>query len=321
MPKQREPSLLNHIAIDRPGGMNASLYLTKSQDSFIFYTDMIQSMTGFGSAENSDFSVEIRSLNHRYIDILMKMPPYMNQYEIPLRNILRERFKRGRIDVSISTNQSKATQLKINKDLAKNIYAALQDLQRELAIPGEIDIETLTSYREIFMEEKPRYDTDVLYSTFIEAVSTLEEMRVREGALLAEDIRQRVIALDEMNSSVKSLAPDEVKKWREKFTERLRLIVDAGTVDNARILQEAAIMAEKLDIAEEINRIENHVKQFIRILDDGNVIGKKLDFLLQEMNREVNTLAYKSGDSAISNLVVSMKTEIEKIREQVQNIQ
>lgn len=282
---------------------------------------MIQSMTGFGSATNHDFMVEIRSLNHRFIDISIKMPPYMSRYEIPLRNILKEKFRRGRLDVSISVNESQAPGLKINKHLARNIYAALRQLQEELSLPGEVRIETLTGYREILMEEEAGYDPEALYLVFREAASKLEEMRLREGKLLLEDIGKRLDILNDMNSRIKSMAPDEVVRWREKFTERLKLIVDTGAIDNNRIIQEAALMAEKLDISEEINRIENHIKQFVEILNNGDMMGKQLDFLLQEINREVNTLAYKSGDYSISKLVVEMKTEVEKIREQVQNVQ
>jgi len=278
-------------------------------------------MTGFGGAAGNDFTVEIRSLNHRYMDISIKMPPYMAQYEIPLRNILKGKFQRGKFDVSVSINSDKPPQLKINRNLAGSIYAVLLDLQKELSLPGTISIETLTEYREIIMEEEPHFDKDALQTTFHEAVSNLEAMRMREGSLLSDEIRGRIALLQEMHNEIKVRAPEEVIKWREKFTERLRLIVDAGMIDSNRIVQEAAIMAEKLDISEEISRTENHLKQFIEIIDNGNTIGKKLDFLLQEINREVNTLSYKSGDYSISNLVVNMKNEIEKIREQVQNIQ
>jgi uncharacterized protein (TIGR00255 family) len=278
-------------------------------------------MTGFGSAENNGFRVEIRSLNHRFMDIAIKMPPYMSQYEIPLRSILKTRFQRGRFDVSVSTNDHKATQLKINKELARNIYAALQDLQKELSIHGKISIDTLIRYSELLIEEETKYDIDALYAVYNEALINLEDMRIREGKLLSEELGKRVESLSTMNNEIKLLAPNEVLRWREKFTERLRLIIEAEGIDNTRIIQEAAIMAEKLDISEEINRVENHIKQFVEILRNGNIIGRKLDFLLQEISREVNTLAYKSSDYAISNLTVEMKTEIEKMREQVQNIQ
>jgi uncharacterized protein (TIGR00255 family) len=278
-------------------------------------------MTGFGSVENIGFRVEIRSVNHRFIDIAIKMPPYMTQYEIPLRNILKGKFHRGRFDVSISTNDHKARQLIINKELASNIYTALQDLQKELSIPGEINIETLAGYRELLIEEEPQYDIDSLYAAFHEAVSNLEKMRIREGKLISEDLHKRIELLNAMNNKIKSIAPHEVVKLREKLTERLRLILEAGELDSTRITQEAAIIAEKVDISEEVSRIENHIKHFSEILMNDNIIGRKLDFILQEISREVNTLAYKSSDYTISNLAVEMKTEIEKMREQAQNIQ
>ncbi|NCO67999.1 MAG: YicC family protein [Nitrospirae bacterium] len=278
-------------------------------------------MTGFGSAENNGFRVEIRSLNHRFMDVAIKMPPYMSQYEIPLRNILKTRFQRGRFDVSVSTNNHKATQLKINKEGARNIYTALQDLQKELSMHGKIDLDTLVQYSELLIEEDPKYDIDALYAVFNEASMSLEDMRVKEGKLLSEELRDRVESLSTMNNEIKLLAPNEVLRWREKFTERLRLILEPEGIDNTRIIQEAAIMAEKLDISEETSRIESHIKQFVEILRNGNIIGRKLDFLLQEISREVNTLANKSSDYAISNLTVEMKTEVEKMREQVQNLQ
>jgi uncharacterized protein (TIGR00255 family) len=278
-------------------------------------------MTGFGSALNADFSVEIRSLNHRFIDISIKMPQFMSHYEIPLRTILKENFERGRFEVSISLNEQKAPRLTCNRLLAKNLLSALKDLQEELSLPGRITIQTFSEYRDILMEEEPVYDVDTLYSIFHQAVFSLKEMRIREGNLLSEEIRKRTGALDEMIKTIQSRAPDELIRWRERFSARLSLIVDAGIMDNGRILQEAAIMAEKLDISEEISRIENHLKQVGEILDHGNAVGKKLDFLVQELNREVNTLSCKSGEYAISAIVIEMKTELEKIREQVQNIQ
>ncbi len=278
-------------------------------------------MTGFGSAENDDFRVEIRSLNHRFIDILIKMPPYMGQHEIPLRNIIKEKFHRGRFDVSVSTKNNKAIQLKINKELARNIYTALQDLQKELSIPGKINIDTLTGYRELLTEEEQKYNIDALYASLNEAVSNLEAMRIREGNLLSEELHKRIESLGMMNNKIKLLIPHEVERCMEKFAERLKLILGTEELDANRITQEAAIMADKIDITEEVSRIENHIKQFIETLNNGNIAGRKLDFLLQELNREVNTLAYKSSNYTISNLVIEMKTEVEKMREQVQNIQ
>jgi len=278
-------------------------------------------MTGFGSAANDDFAVEIRSLNHRFMDICHKMPPYMSQYEIPLRNLLRERFQRGRFDVSVSVRSDEGRRLKIDRNLARDIYFALKDLQNEFSLPGVIGIETLTAYREILVEEEPQYNVDALYAAFREAVTNLEAMRVREGRLLEDEMRNMVFSLNEMDKQIKLRAPEQISRWREKFTERLSLIVATGSIDDNRLLQEVAILAEKLDISEEISRVENHIKQFTEVLGSGDAVGKKLDFILQEIGREVNTLTCKSGDYSISSLAVDMKNEIEKMREQVQNIQ
>jgi uncharacterized protein (TIGR00255 family) len=278
-------------------------------------------MTGFGSSVCHDFTVEIRSLNHRFIDISIKMPQFMGQYEIPLRNILKERFQRGRFDVYVTISANGGTRLKINKDLAHSIHNALRDLQKELGLSGDISIETIKGFGEIFTEDEPAYDVEALFGAFHAAVSHLEEMRTREGGLLSEDIRKRLDLLSGMLDAIKSIAPEELVRWREKFIERLKLVLETGMIENSRLIQEAAFMAEKLDISEEINRTENHLQQFIEILANENVAGKRLDFLLQELNREVNTLANKSGEYSISKVVVDMKTEIEKIREQVQNIQ
>ena len=278
-------------------------------------------MTGFGSASRNSFTVEVRSLNHRYIDIFLKSPAYINQHEIALRNILKEHFQRGRFDVTVSVPHEKGAPLAINTERAKSLYAAMLDLQKEIGIPGPISMETLAGIRELYIEQEPEYNTDDLFAAFREAVSNLVQMRIREGSLLTEELTKRLGVLEELTDRIKSLAPDEIIRWREKFTERLKLILDTEMIDKNRILQEAAVMAEKLDISEEINRLENHRKQFGEILQNESIVGRKLDFLLQEMGREVNTLAYKSGDYAISNIVVEMKTEIEKIREQTQNLQ
>lgn len=282
---------------------------------------MIQSMTGFGSAEKNGFRVEIRSLNHRFIEISIKTPPYLSQYDIALRNIIKERFQRGRFDVTVSTDNHKLIQVNINKEMARKIYNAFQELQKELSIPGQIGIDALMGYKELFVEEQPQYDTNALFDSFHEAVSNLETMRLREGKLLSEEQRQRADSLNGMNNKIKSLTPHLLERYKEKFSERLGLILESREIDSTRVMQEAAIMAEKLDISEEVSRIENHVQQFMETLDVGNVIGRKLDFLLQEIGREVNTIASKSSDYTISSLTVDMRIEIEKMREQVQNIQ
>ncbi|MBM4128891.1 MAG: YicC family protein [Nitrospira sp.] len=282
---------------------------------------MIQSMTGFGRAEQGGFRVEVRSLNHRYIDISARIPTYLIQHEVPLRNLIKEKFRRGKFDVTVSVDVHTVTHVTINRQMAKKIYDAFQELQRDFLIPGQIDISTLAGYKELLIEEEPKYDIDALYVCFREALAHLEAMRLKEGSLISEEIRQRAKSLGAMNNRIKSLIPNFVTKCRERFSEKLDSLLGETEIDNARLMQEAAIMAEKLDISEEVERIENHIKQFLETLEREDVVGRKLDFLLQEINREVNTIGSKSSDYAISSLMVEMKIEIEKIREQVQNIQ
>jgi len=278
-------------------------------------------MTGFGSASNYDITVEVRSLNHRFIDISLKMPPYMSRHEIPLRNIIKEMFQRGRFDVFISTNNDTAVPFTINKRLASDIYSSWKTLQNELSLPGEITIEMLSGYREILAEEEPDVDAEALYAVFREAAANLAAMRIREGSLLIQEIGERIAVLNDIVARIAPFTADHAVRWREKILERLKSALDEDMIDDNRLLQEAALMADKLDISEEISRIKNHLTQFREILKQGNTIGKKLDFLLQEINREVNTISCKADDYTVSNLVVEMKTETEKIREQIQNIQ
>ncbi|NWF51521.1 MAG: YicC family protein [Nitrospirae bacterium] len=282
---------------------------------------MVQSMTGFGCAEKNGFRVEIRSLNHRFIDISLKLPPYLSQYDIYLRNIIKEKFHRGKFDISITTDNNSFVQIFINKEMARKIYNIFQDLQKELSIPGMITIDTLMGYREFFVEEKHQYKVDSLFEAFNEAISNLEQMRLKEGKVLTEEQLQRADLLNKINNKIKSLTLHILDRQKEKFSERLSLLIKSKDVDSVRLMQEAAIMAEKLDISEEVSRIENHVQHFIETLKTGNNIGKKLDFLLQEISREVNTIASKSSDYTISSLTVDMRIEIEKMREQAQNIQ
>jgi uncharacterized protein (TIGR00255 family) len=278
-------------------------------------------MTGFGSAEKNGFRVEIRSLNHRFMDITIKAPPYLSQFDVSLRNMLKEKFQRGKFDVTVSTDNHRLAQVTINKDMAGKIYTAFKEIQEELSIPGKLDINTLAGYRELLVEENAKYDIDALYTAFREAVSCLEAMRTKEGGMLVEEQRQRSASLKATNDKIKSLMPSLIEQYKAKFSERLKLLLEPKEIDNAKVIQEASVVLEKLDISEEVHRIENHVQQLTETLKEGNVMGRKLDFLLQEIGREVNTIAAKSGDYTISSLTVDMKLEIEKMREQVQNLQ
>lgn len=282
---------------------------------------MIQSMTGFGSAEKNGFRVEIRSLNHRFMDISMKLQQLLSEHEIPMRKMLKEKFARGKFDVSVSSAGDSKAGLKFNEELAKDVYESLKALQSRLSIPGDIEIQTLLSYKELFLAGSQEYDSGLLYGAFKAAMEQLEKMRVEEGRAIAEDISNMADRVESLNKDLWSIMPDVIEDYKVKFHERLTEILEGVEYDRDRVLQEVAIMIEKRDVTEELTRIDAHIKQFRKILKSGDIIGKQLDFLTQEFNREANTVASKAGDYRIASIIIEMKSAIEKIREQVQNIQ
>jgi uncharacterized protein (TIGR00255 family) len=281
---------------------------------------MVQSMTGFGSAERGGFRVEIRSLNHRFLEISMKLPPGLAEHEMPLREILRERFGRGKLDVYVSTTGEGRLKLKLDSAAAGEILKALQGLKEELSLPGGIGMETLLSWKALFMTEELSYDTGPLYEAFGEAVAGVQNMREREGEALAGEIEARAASLDALNGRIAELYPAVREESRERFIRRLKGFLP-GEYDEAKILQEASSQAERSDISEEVSRVKNHIGHLRKILSAGGKIGRQLDFLLQELNREANTIAAKAEDYRVLSLVIEMKAETEKAREQVQNIQ
>ncbi|BCB97209.1 YicC family protein [Dissulfurispira thermophila] len=281
----------------------------------------MQSMTGFGAAERDGFKVEIRSLNHRYIEISVRMPSAMVEHEMSIRNIIKERFVRGKIDVNISPSDKRQTKVVINKELARGIYDAFSDLQKELSLTGAITIDFFSSYRELLITEDLQCDKDALYIALNEAISKLEGMRRTEGEALKTEMQYSLKKLTDMHNEIERLSSGLAPRYREALSKKIAELVSNLSIDETRLAQEVAIMAQKSDISEELARFHSHLQQFQSALSDGEVIGRKLDFILQEMNRETNTIASKMDDIKIINLTIDMKTEIEKLREQVQNIQ
>lgn len=295
--------------------------MTKEGLSFILYFTMIQSMTGFGSAEQNGCRVEIRSVNHRFLDLHMRAPSFLNQLEIPFRNMVKERFARGKFDITVTVSELAASELSVNTDAVRKIYKAFKELQGELSVKGEIDINTFVNLHEMFIETNTAYDTGLVTDVFSRALEDLSRMRSREGEALAVELSRMASALAGMNETIRGSAGGMLTAVKDKFNERMAQLLEGQEIDQARMLQEAAVFAARLDIAEEITRIQSHLSQFGEILSGGGIIGRKLDFILQELNREVNTIASKSADYSVSSLAVEMKTEMEKMREQVQNIQ
>ena len=282
---------------------------------------MIQSMTGFGSAEKGAFKVEMRSVNHRFLDISIKMPQNLNQHEMPFRNMVREKFSRGRFDILVSIIHGGTTKVRIDTGLARELCSALRSLKDDLSLEGSIGMETIAGFKELILSEDAEYDAEPLYAAFHEAMEKLRVMRRREGESISKDMLSRLDRLEQLNREVAQLCPSVVNECRERFRERLAALFGDLKFDENRVLQEAALMAEKADISEEITRITSHAAQMRKILSDGDTIGRKGEFLLQELNREVNTIASKADDYRISSITVEMKSELEKMREQAQNIQ
>lgn len=282
---------------------------------------MVQSMTGFGSAERNGCRVEIKSVNHRFLDIYVRAPSSLNQMEIPLRNMVKERFARGKFDITITLSELASAAVEINPEAVRKMYHAFKDLQGELSIKGEIDINTFIGLHEMFIETQQKYDLEEIATIFARALDDLAGMRSREGETLAAELSRIAQTVGASNEKIMASFDRVLTEIKDKFNERLRTLLEGQDVDEGRILQEAAIFAAKLDIAEEIARINSHLAQFGEVLSGGGIIGRKLDFILQELNREVNTIASKSTDYGISGVTVEMKTAIEKMREQVQNLQ
>jgi uncharacterized protein (TIGR00255 family) len=279
-------------------------------------------MTGFGSAEKNGCRVEIRSLNSRFLDIYIKAPPYLNQFDVPFRNLLKERFGRGKFDVTVSVSEGVSAHFRVNGEIACRLHSVFKKLRDDLSLSGEIDINMIAGFHQMYLETDIAYDEDALYEVFGQAMDSLMDMRKKEGRCLAAELLKLLDALAVMNDRIKGLTGEDVTRHiTEKFHERLKALLAEKEFDNSRILQEAALMAIKLDISEEIARIDSHEKQFREMLSDSDIIGRKLDFIVQELNREINTITSKSGDYAITSLTVEMKSLIEKMKEQVQNIQ
>lgn len=265
--------------------------------------------------------MEIRSLNHRFMDIFLKMPPVLGKYEMKLRSILQQKFERGKFDVYISAAGAGKLKLRPNADIAREVHKALVELRDEVGVEGRVDLGMLLHWRDVFMNEEVDYDERALLEGFERAIEGLEEMRVKEGEALAAEMVRRADALAKLNDEVISIAPQAMEAAKARFFERLKELLSEKGCEDSRLMQEAAGAAERADITEETTRISNHIAHMRDILEKGGAVGRKLDFLFQELNREANTIASKTDDYRISEIVIEMKAEIEKAREQAHNIQ
>jgi uncharacterized protein (TIGR00255 family) len=291
---------------------------------------MIKSMTGYGKGEASygggGITVEIRSVNHRYGEVFVKLPRNMIAFENDVRKIVSERLKRGKIEVFVQHEQGTAgVSLAVNIPLAKAYHEALNSLKIELGLAGEVTLPLVASQKDVLSSDENRVMDESLGDALLSAVRTgvenLESMRSREGEALLDELRKRKETVAGLVGEVARRAPAVVSDYGVRLKERLAQLLADSTVGEERLAQEVAIMADRCDITEELVRLDSHLKQFDATLALGEPVGRKLDFLLQEMGREVNTVGAKANDAEIAFRVVELKTEIEKIREQVQNIE
>ncbi|MGC3975167.1 MAG: YicC/YloC family endoribonuclease [Nitrospira sp.] len=292
---------------------------------------MIRSMTGYGkkdgTSQQATVTVEIRSVNHRFLEVAVRVPRSMAQLEDPIRKAVQQRCLRGRVDVSVSV-QAAGGSLKtvhIDQALAKQYHAALKKLQKTLGLRGGVDLAMVAGFRDIVSITDEPVDTDHLGKTLLRvlagALTELEKMRKREGEALAKDLALHLDAIREAQSLVAKKAPDLAQISFDRMKARIETLLQSEVPDPARLQQELAVYADRSDISEELVRLESHMVQFDQQLRSQESVGKTLEFLLQEMGREVNTIGSKANDAEIAALVVRMKAELEKLREQVQNVE
>lgn len=292
---------------------------------------MIKSMTGFGRGtieqQNKVFTVEIRSVNHRYCDINIKMPKSFMPLEEHIRKILRTKVHRGKIDVYITFNtyDKDDVELIFNETLADSYHKCLKNISKRYEVKNDMSVSLIARFPEVISMKPKEEDLDeiwnMLNNPLNEAVNDLVNMREREGSKLYQDINTKCENIKVMVGEIEKRLPLVVKDYNKKVNERVRDLLENSEIDENRIAMEVALFVDKSSIDEEIVRLDSHINQLKETLNLQEPIGRKLDFIVQEMNREANTIASKTTDLETVNLILNIKNEIEKIREQVQNIE
>ena len=293
---------------------------------------MIKSMTGYGRARETrnsrDITVEVRAVNNRYLDCAVKMPRLYIFAEDALKQRVQRAVSRGKVDVFVTVDASAAdvTQVTVNRELAAQYAAALRELAEVCGAEGyKVTPEALARFADVLTATKADEDLETvsadLCAVLDQALAAFNEMRAVEGAKLAEDIGNRLNVIEDCTAKVEARSPETVAEYRAKLTARMQEALQSVTIDPQRILTEAAISADKVAVDEETVRLRSHVAQLRTMLESSAPMGRKMDFLIQEVNRESNTIGSKCGDVSIAQVVVDLKAEVEKMREQVQNIE
>jgi uncharacterized protein (TIGR00255 family) len=292
---------------------------------------MLKSMTGFGRGEGDTtlgkVVVESRSVNHRYCDINIKLPKRLTLFENRIKEIIRSQVSRGRIDVSLRLDNlgEEKVQLSVDLDLAEQYYRVLHDLKERLQLKDEITLNLLAGAKDLITTKEELGDIEPYWQEVLpvlrQSLKNMDDMKRLEGESLTKDLQQRLGHITEELQMIKQQFPLRLRAFLTRLQDRLRSLLEGMETDPSRFQQEVAFLAERTDITEEIVRAESHLVQFRSFLEGIEPVGRKMDFLLQEIHREVNTVSAKANDAEISQRVVEIKSELEKIREQVQNVE
>ena len=292
---------------------------------------MIKSMTGYGRAVETvngrEFTVELRSVNNRYLDCSVRLPRILSFGEDAVKQAVKNSISRGKVDVFITVRSEAGdeVQVSLNKTVVEGYLAAMKQMVADYGVKDDISVSVLSRVPEAFSVEKPQVDEEQLLADMMQvaakALESYDAMRCKEGAALDADLRSRGQTILELVAKVEAGNKQTVADYRTRLYNKLQEVLENTSIDESRILTEAAIFADKVAVDEETVRLRSHLQQMNEMLTAGGAVGRKLDFLLQEMNREANTIGSKCTDVALARIVVDIKAELEKIREQTQNIE
>ncbi len=292
---------------------------------------MIKSMTGYGSAKGTvqelEITVELKSVNNRYLDTSVRMPRSFLFAEDAVKSAVQSHISRGKVDVFISVDSSGVEEMnvKVNEALLKGYMSAISHIAAEYKLSNDMTAMSVSRFPDVLEVEKKDVDSDAvsegIVSVVEQALNDFDEMRIREGAKLREDVLNRLNTIDSLVSTVEETAPQTVEDYRNRLYQKMAEVLDTVGIDENRILAEAAIFADHIAVDEETVRLRSHMAQLKTMMNGASPIGRKTDFLIQEFNREANTIGSKCQNSDIAHTVVDLKSEIEKIREQIQNIE
>jgi len=288
-------------------------------------------MTAYGSAEslkdNLEFIVEIRSGNYRYREIVLRVPQSLQPFEEKVRSVVSSTVKRGRIEISIQIkdNGDKGLKLELNRPLVKAYINAFNELNEELGGKQPLDLSFFSQLKDVIITKQDSIDLETVWpdleAVINKALDSMESMRINEGRVLEKDFLERLNRIKRYINEIRNRTNEIIESYREKLRQKIIKLIKPIEINEDRLIQEVALMADRSDITEELVRVESHLEQFRNFMNQDDVIGRRLDFLLQEINREVNTMGSKAADSVVSQLAVEIKAELEKLREQIQNVE